>query len=338
MKELLDRAVQYKSIAVVGLAKNTGKTVTVNCLLDGLSNRGLTVGLTSTGRDGEKADVLTDLPKPPVVLPRGAVVATAGGCLGQGTARLEILASLDISNPLGEIVLARVREPGTAEISGPERTRDVQAAIDALRDWSDLVLIDGALDRIAASAPAVTEAAILATGAVLSYDLERVVESTVFSARKLLLPASVRLTPQGAGLLAAGRSGVQSRDGTVKPLPMATLIDGPVELLDYLDAQWSCLLVGGALTNELARLLAAAAQRIPGLEVVVRDGTRIFADIRQWQELERNGVSVTAAAPINLLGVSVNPVGKHGRRIPGAALVEAIAKMLPGVLVVDPLA
>jgi hypothetical protein len=96
--------------------------------------------------------------------------------------------------------------------------------------------------------------------------------------------------------------------------------------------------VGGALTNELARLLAAAAQRIPGLEVVVRDGTRIFADIRQWQELERNGVSVTAAAPINLLGVSVNPVGKHGRRIPGAALVEAIAKMLPGVLVVDPLA
>ena len=39
MKELLDRAVQYKSIAVVGLAKNTGKTVTVNCLLDGLSNR-----------------------------------------------------------------------------------------------------------------------------------------------------------------------------------------------------------------------------------------------------------------------------------------------------------
>ena len=73
---------------------------------------------------------------------------------------------------------------------------------------------------------------------------------------------------------------------------------------------------GGALTNELARLLAAAAQRIPGLEVVVRDGTRIFADISQWQELERNGVSVTAAAPINLLGVSVNPVGKHGRRIP----------------------
>ena len=82
-----------------------------------------------------------------MVLPRGAVVATAGGV----SARHRPPGNIGVpghQQPLGEIVLARVREPGTAEISGPERTRDVQAAIDALLDWSDLVLIDGALTEL----------------------------------------------------------------------------------------------------------------------------------------------------------------------------------------------
>ena len=155
-------------------------------------------------------------------------------------------------------------------------------------------------------------------------------ESTVFSARKLLLPASVRLTPQGAGLLAAGRSGVQSRDGTVKPLPMATLIDGPVELLDYLDAQWSCLLVGGALTNELARLLAAAAQRIPGWKS--SSGTapgflQISGSGRNWKG---TGCRLRRRLPSTYWGSALIRWGNTGEGFPGRHWWRPLPKCSPG--------
>ena len=188
--------------------------------------------------------MLTDLPKPPVVLPRGAVVATAGGCLVQGTARLEILASLDISNPLGEIVLARVREPGTAEISGPERTRDVQAAIDALLDWSDLVLIDGALDRIAASAPAVTEAAILATGGGAQ------LRPGARGGKHRLLGPEIAAAGICPPYPARRRTFCRRQIRSAKPrrhrqAPAHGHLNrwAGGAFWDYLDAQWSCLLV-----------------------------------------------------------------------------------------------
>ena len=41
------------SLAIVGLAKNVGKTTTLGSLLDAAARRGLRVGLTSIGRDGE---------------------------------------------------------------------------------------------------------------------------------------------------------------------------------------------------------------------------------------------------------------------------------------------
>ena len=47
-------------IALVGLAKNTGKTVTMNALLGELAAAGEPVGVTSVGRDGEQLKVEID--------------------------------------------------------------------------------------------------------------------------------------------------------------------------------------------------------------------------------------------------------------------------------------
>lgn len=331
---MLALAAKHRSVAVIGLAKNTGKTVTVNYLIAKAQDRGLTIGISTTGRDGEISDVLSALPKPPVFLQEGSVVATAKSSF-RGSARLEILDATGFSNPLGEIVIARVRESGTVEISGPERTQDLKVVIEKLEALADLVIIDGALDRMAASAPSVTQGAILATGAVLGPDILSVVKKTVHAVRLLKLGVAKVLTAEEAQLVYTGKIAV-SRGG-IKVLPLETAVDGPLAILDYLGPD-SRLLLGGALTDELAELLISAARNYGGLEVVVRDGTRVFVGESRWQSLIRCGATVSVVEPINLEAITINPVDPRGRQLPAEELRDALQRLLPDMLIVNPLA
>lgn len=337
MSELIALSQKYQAIAVVGTGKNTGKTVTVNYLLTGANRAGIIPGLTSTGRDGEKADILSALPKPAIHLPEKAMLATAAPCLRAGSARLEIVETTGLYNALGEIVLARVREAGTVEACGPERTGDLQTVIQRLRHFAQLVIADGAMDRVSASAPAVAEAVILATGAVVGSDLQKVVDLTVHAVRTLSTPAAAELTLPARQLLAVGQTGVQNAEGQIKVVPILTAINAPPQLADYLNEEYNCLLLGGALSDPLAELLRQASGKTPGLKVIVQDGTRIFVEPSRWQLLTRQ-VVVRAAWPVNLIAVTVNPVDPRGRRLPGKQLVDNLRALLPEMLVVDPMA
>ncbi len=74
-------------LALIGLAKNVGKTTTTNYLLETLLGEKLyraeELALTSLGLDGEAIDVLTGLPKPRYVPPAGLIVATTADLLDQ---------------------------------------------------------------------------------------------------------------------------------------------------------------------------------------------------------------------------------------------------------------
>jgi hypothetical protein len=318
------------------LAKNTGKTVTVNYLIAGATQVGLSLGLTSTGRDGETMDILSSLSKPEIRMPEGAVLATSRGSASQGSARLEILGTTGISNTLGEIVIARIREAGTVEISGPERTEDLRVITSRLQELADLVIVDGALDRLAASAPSVTEAVVLATGAVVGADVKAVVLRTVHAAQILKLPVAENLNPRAVELIKQGKLGVYRGD-SVEALDLPTAIDAPLEILDYLGPPATSLLLGGALTDELAELLISASRNVAGLEAVVRDGTRVFIGPARWQRLQRAGVKVKSVEPINLVAITVNPVDPRGRQLPGRQLIGTLKQLLPGLLVINPL-
>jgi len=58
-----------RRLALVGLAKNTGKTVALTALLRELEDDGRRVGVTSVGRDGEERDVIdARIEKPRIAL------------------------------------------------------------------------------------------------------------------------------------------------------------------------------------------------------------------------------------------------------------------------------
>ena len=64
-------------LALVGVAKNCGKTTTLNYLLGSGVCSGRVVGLVSIGIDGESADLLIGTKKPPIHVAAGQWVLPA---------------------------------------------------------------------------------------------------------------------------------------------------------------------------------------------------------------------------------------------------------------------
>jgi hypothetical protein len=174
------------SVIVVGTAKNAGKTTTFNALRAVAHRRGVAIAVTSVGRDGEPSDALDGEPKPRVRLAAGTLVALPAGLVPRSPA----LAILDAGaqTALGRTVFARVVLPTTCEIAGPPTARAMRATIDRLCAMSaGPVLVDGAIDRIAALAGG-DDAVIVATGVASGATVARVAAVAADTVARLTLP------------------------------------------------------------------------------------------------------------------------------------------------------
>jgi hypothetical protein len=60
---------QLKHLAIIGMAKNAGKTVTLNNIVEEATDEKLKLALISYGRDGEEIDAITRQEKPRIYIP-----------------------------------------------------------------------------------------------------------------------------------------------------------------------------------------------------------------------------------------------------------------------------
>jgi len=145
----LARAAGRRSLAVVGTSKNAGKTVALSAVCAALEREGTSFGLCSIGRDGEAVDVLEATPKPRYFLRPGTYAATAQALVPAHPA-CEIVAHSEERSALGSIVLLRVRSAGFVEVAGPPVAASLRRIASSLAARAGFVLIDGAVDRVAA--------------------------------------------------------------------------------------------------------------------------------------------------------------------------------------------
>ena len=89
---LFDEIFKYKSISVVGMAKNTGKTEAMKALLEACRLRGHRIGITSIGVDGESTDHVTGTQKPEIVLAEGSLFVTSEKYFKERKMSAEVLA------------------------------------------------------------------------------------------------------------------------------------------------------------------------------------------------------------------------------------------------------
>jgi hypothetical protein len=333
-----------RRLALVGLAKNTGKTVALAALLRELKDEGRCVGVTSVGRDGEEHDVIdARIEKPRVQLSAGSLVATTDGLLRASAIPHELLDDTGVRTPLGKVLIARLAEAGAIEVAGPSAAADVRAVSDAmLAHGAEQVLIDGAVDRRAASSPEVTDGLIMSTGAVLDRDIAEVVLQTLDAVELVRLPSVEEDTDAGVRLRELARAGAsvlvgEDLDAVVLP-PRFVLSSEAEQIAQLLDAnptaRW--LIVAGALPDRFLRnLVHPVHRRHRELVLVVADPTRVFLWKRGPDWYRRQGVLLQTLNSITLQAITVNPVAPQSHHFDSEQLRGALEAAIPGVPIFD---
>jgi hypothetical protein len=328
-----------RRVAVVGLAKNTGKTETLGAILRELEELGRTVGVTSVGRDGEARDVIDGrIEKPLIRLATGSLVATTDALLRASGLPHRVVRETGVRTPLGRVLVARLAQGGAIEVAGPSTAQDVRVVTDVMLDsGAEQVLIDGAIDRRAASSPAVCDGLVMCTGAVLHEEIERVVEQTHEAVELMCLP---RLENESVRALALSRLEsllVDSAGGGAVALParfgLISSAHGISALLgDHPSGDH--LIVRGAMSESFLRELLTAIQGRT-LKVVVEDSTKVFLGERRCAWYRRRGLSLRVLQPIHLCVVTVNPVAPRSHSFDSFRLRAMLGDELGDVAVVD---
>ena len=168
------------------MAKNAGKTVTLNFLIDAFRRREVSLALTSIGRDGERVDIVTKTEKPPIFVYKDTVIATAEKLLRFCDITKKILQVTNINTPMGRIVLVQALSDGFVQLGGPSITTQIY---DLMKDIPvDKIIVDGAIDRKTLANPGVTEATVLCTGASYSKSMQKTIEDTRHTVSMFMLP------------------------------------------------------------------------------------------------------------------------------------------------------
>jgi hypothetical protein len=336
-----------RRLALVGLAKNTGKTVALTALLRELEANGHCVGVTSVGRDGEEHDVIDSrIVKPRVHLPAGSLVATTDGLLRASGIAHESLHDTDVRTPLGKVVVARLHGSGTIEVAGPSAAADVRMVLDAmLADGAEEVLIDGAVDRRAASSPNVADGLVMSTGAVLSHELSEVVLQTKDAVDLARLPDvdapsdALRRMRELAAEDGHAASMLADDDSDPVTLPPRFVLSAEAEqIAEALDANPSArwLLVTGALPDRFLRsLVHPVHHRRRELTLVVADPTRVFLWKRGPDWYRRQGIHLQTLERTPLKAITVNPVAPQSHRFDSAELRGLLEQAIPDVPILD---
>ncbi len=176
----INEILKYKSLAVVGLEKNTGKTVCLNYILSRLKNI-QPIAVTSIGVDGETVDSVYQTHKPEISIYENMLFVTSERFYNQKKITAEISDILNYSSSfLGRLVVAKAINTGKVLLSGPPDTANLKRLINQMSSEysSQLTIVDGALSRLSLGAPAITDAMILATGAAVSANITELVRKT----------------------------------------------------------------------------------------------------------------------------------------------------------------
>jgi len=329
---------KYKTISIVGMSKNSGKTVALNHLIGEAQEEGLPIGITSIGRDGESLDIVTETEKPRIFLEEGAYIATATAMLPLGDASIEILKVTEYRTPLGEIIIGRVRDGGYVQIAGPQRLSEIKAVSDIMLSLgAKFVIIDGALDRLSQAAPTISEATILSTGAVLSRDKNKVIEETIHVVNTLGLPQVKDEEIRGMvrNLMEQNQIAIIDDDKNIDKIPLKTALNAGHIIGDHLKENSRYLVIPGSLVKNTLEDLVRTTRKFKNIEIVITDGTKVFIPPKEWLKFTRQGIKVTVLDKINLIGITVNPYAPGGYYFEPIEFLSKMKSYIPHIPVMD---
>jgi hypothetical protein len=226
---------------------------------------------------------------------------------------------------------------------GRESAQDVRAAVEEmLAGGAEVVLIDGAADRRAASSPAVSDGLVMSTGAAFDNHIEQVVARTRDAVDLVRLEELGQRSETDRWLrrIARSRTGnVLAGDPGDKPValrPRLGLTGSAYELGMLLHEHPTArhLIIRGAVCEPFLRGLVSAAHGRE-LQVTVADSTNVFLLRRRCKWFEHHGIAIRVLAPIRLCALTVNPLAPEWHGFDSRHLCALLAEAIPDVPVLD---
>lgn len=306
----IEEILKYNSIAIVGLAKNAGKTECLNYILRRVKNTGKRFALTSIGIDGESRDQVCQTPKPEIEVFEDMIFITSEMHYRDKRLVAEIMDVSTQQTSLGRLVTARAVSSGKVLLSGPADTGSLRTLIHDMKRWDvDTTIVDGALSRLSLSSPAVTEAMVLATGAALSCNIPQLVRKTKYVYDLICLNEAA---PDIVRKLMAIEQGVWSIDdeGNIYDLdiPSVFMLENKK---DDIFNHGNTLYVAGAISDKLLQFLRQQKQ-IREITLIMRDFTKMFASMETYYAFVKKGGTIQVLQKSKLLAVCINPQSPDG--------------------------
>lgn len=316
----------YRSLSIVGLEKNTGKTVCLNYLLGRLHQLGVSTAVTSIGVDGEQVDSVYATAKPEITLYEGMRFVTSERHYLQRCLVSNMLAVDERHTALGRLVTAEVLCRGKVLLSGAATTGLLRQQIDDFKATGvQLTIVDGALSRLSLASPTVTEAMILATGAAVSPNVQQLISRTRFVYRLINLPEAGAQLCQALSPIEKGVWAVD-KEGQIHDLGVTSVFllgrDG-LELFQY----GNVFFAAGAVSDRLLKYLSAQ-KKGSEVELIVRDFTKLFITPEVYVEYVRRGGCIKVLQRSNLMAVCLNPTSPQGYTLNSAETCRQLSEAL----------
>ena len=320
----ISEILRHKSLSIVGLEKNTGKTVCLNYILHRMNQLGIHVGVTSIGVDGEQVDSVFATAKPEITLYRGTHFITSEKhyLIRQAVSRL--VAVDDQRTSLGPLVTAEVLIQGKVLLSGAATTAVLKRQIQNLDSMGvDISIVDGALSRLSLASPTVTDCMILATGAAVSANVKQLIAKTRHLYQLICLDEVDETMRNRLNNIESGIWAIDS-EGEIHDLEIASvfLIDrSEKDILRF----GHTLFAAGAISDRLLKILSAKGKDIT---LIARDFTKIFVTPEVYVDYTRRGNRLMVLQRSKLIAITLNPTSPQGFLLDSKSTCDALSDAL----------
>ena len=314
----------HRSLSIVGLEKNTGKTVSLNYILRRLNTLGVHVGVTSIGVDGEQVDSVFATAKPEITLYEGTHFITSE----QHYLKRQVVSVVEAVDSrrtaLGPLVTARVLVGGKVLLSGAATTgvlKQQLVSLDAM--GCRLSIVDGALSRLSLASPTVTDAMVLATGAAVSANVKQLISKTRFVYSLINLE---EIEPSLRDCLSNIESGLWAIDSDGEPHDLGI---ASVFLIDRAEKDilrfGKTLFASGAVSDRLLKVLVTKEK---GITLIARDFTKLFLTPEVYTDFVRRGHRLMVMQRSRLIAITLNPTSPQGFLLDSRSTCDALSDAL----------
>ncbi|MDD4420643.1 MAG: hypothetical protein PHW85_03520 [Bacteroidales bacterium] len=313
--------IKYRSLSIVGLEKNTGKTECLNFILNRLPSQ-CKVAVTSIGIDGESKDQVTGTAKPEIALREGMYFSTAEVFYRSRRLLSELVEITNERSSLGRIVTAKVLIGGKILLSGPSSAASLRRWVAGVNKLNvNLAIIDGALSRLSSASPAVSESLVLTTGAAYSVNMDRLVRKTKFIVELVGIEMAEESLREIFMDIEKGVWGL-SRQGKLIDFKVASSLTID-KIQDSLTRDCKAVFVAGALTDRFLNMISDSRE-VKEIVLLVRDFTKIFVTEEAYRLFIKRGGRIKVLQKSRLIAVCVNPTSPRGIVLDSDMLCEKL--------------